>query len=54
MDLKNKNVIIAGAGRGIGKAIALALAAEGCNVALVSRNETELNEVCTEAHTFGV
>ena len=54
MDLKNKNAIITGASRGIGKAIALALAAEGCNVALVSRNETELNKVCAEAKIFGV
>ena len=54
MDLKNKNAIITGASRGIGKAIALALAAEGCNVALVSRSETELKEVCAEAKTFGV
>lgn len=54
MDLKNKNAIITGASRGIGKAIALALAAEGCNVALVARNETELNKVCAEAKSYGV
>ena len=37
-----KNVIITGATKGMGKAIAQAFAAEGCNLAICSRNETEL------------
>ncbi len=32
--LKGKNVIVTGAAKGIGKAIALAFAKEGCNVVL--------------------
>ena len=32
--LKGKNVIVTGAAKGIGKAIALAFAKEGCNIVL--------------------
>ena len=32
--LKEKNVIVTGAAKGIGKAIALAFAEEGCNIVL--------------------
>ena len=40
-----KSALVAGAGRGIGRAIALGLAAEGANVALLARSEHELDEV---------
>ncbi len=43
--LKNQVALVTGAGRGIGKACALALSAEGCRVVLVSRTRTELDEV---------
>ena len=52
--LKNKNALITGAGKGIGKAIALALAEEGVNVALLARTQADLNEVAAEAKAFGV
>ena len=42
--LKGKVAIVAGAGRGIGKAIALALAEQGCNVVINSRTESELRQ----------
>ncbi|MGQ9617109.1 MAG: SDR family oxidoreductase [Spirochaetota bacterium] len=45
MELKGKIAVITGAGRGIGRETAFALAWEGCSVVLVSRTETELREV---------
>ncbi len=52
--LKNKNALITGAGKGIGKAVALALAAEGVNVILLARTKTDLEQVAAEAQNFGV
>lgn len=37
MDLRNRNVLITGGSRGIGKAIAIALAKEGANVAIAGK-----------------
>lgn len=45
MELKNKTVIITGASSGIGAAAALLFAAEGANVVLGARRETELNSL---------
>lgn len=42
MELKNKTIIITGASSGIGAAAALLFAAEGANVVLGARRETEL------------
>lgn len=53
-DLKNKNALITGAGKGIGKAIAIALAKEGVNVILVSRTQSDLDEVATSVNNLGV
>lgn len=53
-DLKNKNALITGAGKGIGKAIAIALAKEGVNLILVSRTQSDLDEVATEVNKLGV
>jgi 3-oxoacyl-[acyl-carrier protein] reductase len=53
-DLKNKNALITGAGKGIGKAIALALAKEGVNVILVSRTQSDVDQLATETASFGV
>ena len=52
--LKNKNALITGAGKGIGKAVALALAAEGTNVILLARTTADLEQTAAEAKTFGV
>ena len=42
IDLKGKNAFVSGSSKGIGKAVAKALAALGANVTLVARTETAL------------
>jgi short-subunit dehydrogenase len=51
--LKGKVVVITGAGRGLGKEIALAFAREKSQLALISRTESELKEVAQEAQEIG-
>ncbi|SHG38672.1 3-oxoacyl-[acyl-carrier protein] reductase [Flavobacterium segetis] len=53
-DLKNKNALVTGAGKGIGKAIAIALAKEGVNVILLARTQSDLDEVAHEINGLGV
>ena len=48
MDLKGKNVIITGASRGIGKAIASKLAQNGANIILAARGQEALDETVRE------
>ena len=45
---QNKNAIITGASRGIGKAIAIELAEDGCNLFLLSRTKSDLEKVKRE------
>ncbi|QDA61213.1 3-ketoacyl-ACP reductase [Hymenobacter jejuensis] len=52
--LKGKNALVTGAGKGIGRAVALALAQEGVNVGLLARTESQLQEVATEVAALGV
>lgn len=49
MDLKDKTAIVTGASRGIGRAVALSLAARGAAVAACARDEEKLAEVVREA-----
>jgi NAD(P)-dependent dehydrogenase (short-subunit alcohol dehydrogenase family) len=51
--LKGRIALVTGASRGLGKAMAVALASEGARVALVSRGEAELNQVAAEIQAAG-
>ncbi|NDC10608.1 MAG: SDR family NAD(P)-dependent oxidoreductase, partial [Oxalobacteraceae bacterium] len=51
--LAGRIAIITGAGRGIGRGIALGYAREGAKVALVSRNAEELQVLADEIRTNG-
>lgn len=53
MSDKNKNVLITGASKGIGKQIALGLKQEGYKVFLTSRNEKLLKQSATEINANG-
>jgi NAD(P)-dependent dehydrogenase (short-subunit alcohol dehydrogenase family) len=50
LGLKGKVAVVTGASKGIGKAIAAALAAEGVNLALCARGQALLTEVATTLH----
>src|SRR4051812_14498534 len=51
--LDGRHAIVTGAGRGIGRAVALALAEAGADVTLFSRSEAELAEVADEVRARG-
>jgi len=51
-DLKGKTAVVTGGGRGIGRAIALALAEAGADVAITSRTDEELIKVGKEIEDF--
>ncbi len=53
LDLKNKRAIVCGSTQGIGKAVALELAAMGANVTLIARNEAALKTTKAELSDNG-
>lgn len=52
--LKGKTALVTGAGKGIGRAIAIALANEGVNVGLIARTDKDLQLVAGELKAIGV
>jgi len=54
LGLKGRVALVTGASRGIGRACALVLAEEGCNVAICARGEEALEETAEEIRAKGV
>jgi len=52
--LLGKTAVVTGAGRGIGRAVALGFARAGANVTVCARTETELSQVAEEIKSHGV
>ena len=44
-NLKNKTAVVSGAGKGLGRACAIALAEAGANLIIISRTKKDLDEV---------
>ena len=53
MTLEKKTALVTGSSKGLGKSIAMALAAAGARVALVSRDRKRLDEVAAEIRAAG-
>ena len=53
MRLENKAALITGAGRGLGRALAVELARAGARLALVARNTDELDETVAQVRALG-
>src|SRR5687768_8980356 len=53
LGLAGKGCVVTGAGRGIGRDVARRLSAEGANVLLVARTESDLEETAQACETAG-
>ena len=53
-NLKNKYAVVTGAGKGLGKACAVALAEAGCNLIIISRTKKDLISVSKIIKKFRV
>ncbi|MBI2447209.1 MAG: SDR family oxidoreductase [Candidatus Omnitrophica bacterium] len=54
LKIKGKYALVTGGSHGIGRAIALALADEGCNVAICARDKDRIENTATELKAKGV
>jgi 3-oxoacyl-[acyl-carrier protein] reductase len=54
LELRGKAALVTGSSRGIGRGIALALAAEGCRLIVTGRDPEALEEVTAAARALGV
>ena len=52
-DLQNKIALVTGASRGIGKSIALELAAAGCDLLLTARDRAALEVIAQSVRSLG-
>ena len=52
-DLREKSVVVTGASQGLGRALALNLAAQGAKLALVARHQNKLDQVVNEIRAQG-
>ena len=53
-NLKNKYALVTGAGKGLGRACAIALAESGCNLIIISRTKKDLDSVSKIIKKFKV
>lgn len=53
-NLHGRNAVVTGASAGLGREIALALASQGANIAILARRENKLEEVAQEIRALGV
>jgi len=53
LGLEDKVAVVTGSSKGIGKAIAVELAREGCRVALAARGEKDLEEAAEDVRRSG-
>jgi len=51
--LDGKVALITGAGQGVGRGIALAMAKEGAAIAVAGRTESKIKDTCAEIASFG-
>jgi 3-oxoacyl-[acyl-carrier protein] reductase len=54
MKIKDKTIVITGAGRGIGRALAVRFAAQGAHIALLDMNATDLAAAAQQCAELGV
>ena len=53
MILQNKNIVVTGAGRGIGRQISISASKEGANIILIARTQSELHETIFQLNRNG-